>query len=76
MKLLSDAGFTVNHSAYVDSVGVLATLAYRIVGDKDGGISSGSVGLFDKWVFPVSRLLDQVFQRIGGKNVYAVATRP
>ena len=71
-KLLR-AGFTVGSVRYVDSLGVLATLAYRLLGSREGTIDPRSVALYDRFVFPLSRLLDRLFERTGGKNLLVIA---
>lgn len=76
VQLLREGGFTVEDSAYADSLGFFVSLLYRFVGSKDGGISLPALLLYDRAVFPVSRLLDRLFGRLVGKNVFAVAVRP
>ena len=73
---LGSAGFAVKSICFVDSIGFLASLAYRLVGDNSGDIGETSVALYDRWVFPVSRVTDRVLHRVVGKNLVAVASRP
>jgi len=76
-KLLHDAGFVVEKAAYADCLGFPATLAYRLAdGDVPRPLNSSLVRLYDRFLFPVSRLLSIPLARIVGKNVYAVARRP
>jgi SAM-dependent methyltransferase len=70
------AGFQVDRCRYVDSLGFAATLAYKVVGSRQGDISTGSVSFYDRYGFPVSRGLDRVLDRVVGKNLLLVATRP
>ncbi len=60
----------------VDSLGYLATLVYKLVGDRSGSVSPGSVAFYDSIIFPLSRIID--FLSIGsfGKNLTIVATKP
>lgn len=71
------AGFAVERIEYADSLGVLATLLYKMVGSNAGDISPRSVRIYDRFVFPLSRLLDRVgCSRLLGKNLMVVLRRP
>ena len=76
VSLLKEAGFNVGSARYVDSLGFLATLVYRLVGDRSGSVSSGQVALYDSIVFPVSRVIDFIVAGSFGKNLAVVATKP
>jgi SAM-dependent methyltransferase len=73
--LVREAGLCVENSAYADSVGFLAALAYRFLGDESGSISGAQVRIYDRLVFPVSRAFDRLFDRAFGKNVYLIAVK-
>ena len=75
VELLESAGFDVMSARYVDSLGFLATLVYKLIGDKSGGVSPGSVALYDSVVFPVSRFIDALTLGSVGKNLAIVAVR-
>ncbi len=68
------AGFVVDSCRYADSLGFPASLAYRFLGDRSGGI--GGITLYDRYLFPVSRLLDRLVGRFFGKNLVLRAHRP
>ena len=70
------AGFHVDQCGHADSLGFLATLAFKAVGSSDGSISEGPVALYDRWAFPLSRRLDRMTQSAFGKNLVVVATKP
>jgi SAM-dependent methyltransferase len=70
------AGLAVESVEYVDSLGFLAALLYRVAGDSDGGLSLPVVKFYDRIVFPLSRALDRVLGRVVGKNLLLTATRP
>jgi SAM-dependent methyltransferase len=76
VRLVSGAGFRVRRCTHVDSLGFFAALAYRAVGDPDGGLDPRSVRLYDRYAFPVSRVVDRVTGRLFGKNLLLVAERP
>jgi SAM-dependent methyltransferase len=73
-QLVRAAGFRVSRSEYVDSAGFAATLLYRLTG-RDGAISCRSVVLYDRVIFPLSRVVDHVTHPYFGKNVLVVANR-
>jgi len=75
-KLLQTVGFEVSTAYYVDSLGFLATLVYKLVGDRSGAVSPGSVSLYDAVVFPLSRVIDFLGAGSFGKNLAIVATKP
>lgn len=60
---------------YVDFLGFFVSLLYKIIGDKNGNISKGSVLFFDKYIFPPSKILDKIFNKIMGKNVYIILSK-
>ena len=74
-RLFRDAGFAVDDVRYVDSLGFLATLAYRLVGRGDGQITARSVRIYDRAVFPASLQLDRALHRLAGKNLLLRARR-
>ena len=76
IPILEEAGFEIDQSCYADSLGFLVTLVFRLFGDKSGAISSRSVKIYDRILFPVSRVLDRIFQPLFGKNLEVVARRP
>ncbi|MEO8303955.1 MAG: class I SAM-dependent methyltransferase [Betaproteobacteria bacterium] len=73
--LVEAAGLEVVTARYVDCVGFLATLAYKALGSDKGDIDRRSVVVFDRILFPISRLLDRVLGFVVGKNVYVVARK-
>jgi SAM-dependent methyltransferase len=75
VRLFEDAGFAVEDARYQDSLGALAALAYRLVGRRDGEITAASVRLYDRFLFPASRLCDRLASGIGGKNLLLRARR-
>lgn len=77
MQIAGDAGFVIERIEYADSLGFPATLLYKLAGSRKGDISATSVKIYDRLVFPVSRLLDRIgFSRMFGKNLIAVMRRP
>jgi SAM-dependent methyltransferase len=67
------AGFVVDDVRYADSLGFLATLAFKLVGNDRGELNSRAVRLYDQLAFPLSRALDSVAHRWLGKNLALIA---
>lgn len=76
VAMLRESGFAIDRSSYVDSIGFIAGLAYRYFGNRDGGLGVAAVRLYDRFVFPLSRVLDRVVGRLLGKNLLVRAARP
>jgi SAM-dependent methyltransferase len=72
--LVQEAGFRVTHCGYVDGLGFLATLGYRLL-PETGTLNSGKVAFYDRFVFPPSQALDRLTSRWFGKNLMVVARR-
>lgn len=73
MNTVVSAGFKVDRVAYVDSLGFLATLAFKQFGSKDGTVNKTALKTYDRLAFPVSRALDALTQRWFGKNLMLLA---
>jgi len=69
------AGFEVLKNEYVDSAGFLASLLFKAFGSDSGAINRNALIAYDRYAFPVSRLMDKLFKRWFGKNVLLLARR-
>jgi SAM-dependent methyltransferase len=69
------AGFDVLRNDYVDSLGFLATLVYRMTGSRSGAIDRGALRAYDRYVFPMSRRLDLALRHVIGKNLLLIARK-
>jgi SAM-dependent methyltransferase len=77
LRIARDAGFTVDEVAYADSLGFFTTLLYKLVGSRRGDISTASAKIYDRFVFPVSRMMDRMgVSRLFGKNLMVLLRRP
>jgi len=73
---LERAGFRIEHMKYFDCLGFPAALGVRMMEQfKLFEYGSASVGLYDRYLFPVSRQLDRLFNGWIGKNLVAIASR-
>ena len=74
---LKKFGFEVKKSQYVDSTGFFATLFMKPFMNSDGILNERLVTIYDKYCFPLSRILDRlIFGSWFGKNIAIVAQKP
>ncbi len=66
------AGFRVSNCLYADSLGFPATLLFKLSNNTSGDLNPRMLVLYDRLIFPLSRLCDVFTSRLFGKNVYCV----
>lgn len=77
LGIIRRAGFVVERAEYADSLGFFVTLLYKAIGSRKGDVSRTPLRIYDRIVFPVSRVLDRMgCSRLFGKNLAVVARRP
>jgi SAM-dependent methyltransferase len=76
VRCLKVTGFQVHQARYVDSLGFWVALLFKVIGNKEGRVDPIALKIFDKWIFPISKSLDNVMYPVAGKNVLVVAHRP
>jgi hypothetical protein len=75
-SLLTDGGFIVDRKGYADALGFFATLALRIIDKPEPApLNRRAVAVYDRYLFPLSRLLSVVLRPLLGKNAWIVAHR-
>lgn len=72
---VKEAGFRIIDSRYVDSLGFLASLVYKWQGNDSGDINRGALKAYDRFVFPLSRVIDVFASSFAGKNLSLVAEK-
>lgn len=75
VRLAEQAGLVVDDVRYADSLGFVAALALRALGPASGDLDPRAVRFYDRWVFPLSRLLDLGLGPVMGKNLILHAHR-
>lgn len=70
------AGLEVLHTEYVDLAGYFASLVYNMTSKGSGNINPHTIRLYDRYVFPLSRVFDRVTSSFVGKNVFCLARKP
>lgn len=66
------AGFTIENSYYVDSLGFFVTLLFKFIGNAQGDISPKAIRIYDRVIFPISRIFDFVLRPFFGKNLAVI----
>jgi len=73
--LLMQSGFAVERAEYVDSVGFLCWMVMgKLPGDKTR-INPLMIKLFDRMLFPLSRVLDKMTKNYFGKNLLVIGRK-
>jgi predicted SAM-dependent methyltransferase len=74
LKNLEEAGFQVKNICYRDSMGFFVALIFKILTRSDT-VSKKSVAIYDKLIFPFSKLFDPILGMFFGKNIEAIAVK-
>jgi SAM-dependent methyltransferase len=75
-QIVMSAGLQPLQTAgYIDSLGFFITWLYKLIHREDGNINRRSLIFYDRYLFPVSRLLDKLLYRLIGKNVFIVCKK-
>jgi SAM-dependent methyltransferase len=69
-RLVEQEGFVVEDARYADCLGFIAVLIFRALNRSASAVTASSIALYDHWLFAPSRVLDTLFDRWFGKNVY------
>ena len=76
VELLVRIGFRIDKAEYVDFLGFFATLFFKAFDKGDGNLNRTAIRLYDRVIFPLSRLFDAVFRSMCGKNLLVVVRKP
>lgn len=75
--LVERAGFEIGRKAYADVLGFFATLAYKVIDKPEPApLNRQLIAFYDRYLFPLSKILSIPLAGFLGKNLYIVATRP
>ena len=74
-RLVEHEGFAIEHVRYADCLGFIAALVFRLFNRSASTVTATAISFYDRWLFPPSRVLDKLFGRWFGKNVYVVCKR-
>lgn len=68
------AGFEVEKVSFMDPIGFFVAWAYRLF-LNNGEVSSGQLVFFDRFLYPISRLVTPLTEHLFGKNLILIARR-
>ena len=74
-RLVEQGGFVIEDLRYADCLGFIATLIFRLFNRSASTLTAATIGFYDRWVFAPSRVLDRLFGRWFGKNVYVLCRK-
>lgn len=74
-RLVQGAGFSIERLRYADTLGFLVTLLFRLSRRSAETLTPTSIGFYDRWIFPPSRVFDLLFNRLFGKNVFVLCRK-
>ncbi len=74
VQKLTEAGFQIEQRSYRDSIGFFVAYLFKIISNSED-VSKTAITIYDKIVFPFSRLLDPLLGAYFGKNIEVMATK-
>jgi len=74
-RLVEREGFAIEKIRYVDWLGFIATLVFRLANGSASAVTATTIRFYDHWLFAPSRALDRIFDRWFGKNVYVLCRK-
>jgi len=75
LRALVQAKFSIEKLQYADSLGFIAALVFRLLRKESTSLTAESIAWYDKWIFPLSRVLDILFHPFFGKNVFVICKK-
>ena len=75
LRTLVQPKFSIEKLQYADSLGFIAALTFRLLRKDSASLTAKSIAWYDKWIFPLSRVVDVLFHRILGKNVFVICKK-
>ena len=74
-RLVEQEGFAIERVRYADCLGFTAALIFRLLNRRASTVTAAAISFYERWVFAPSRVLDRVFGRWFGKNVYVLCRK-
>ena len=75
LRLVQQQGFAIEHVRYADCLGFIAALVFRLLNRSTSTLSATTIKFYDHWLFRPSRVLDKLFDRWFGKNVWVLCRK-
>jgi len=74
-RLVEQEGFAIEHVRYADCLGFIAALVFRLLNRSASTLTAPTINFYDRWLFVPSLVLDRLFGRWFGKNVYVLCRK-
>jgi SAM-dependent methyltransferase len=74
-SLVEQEGFAIERVRYADCLGFFAALVFRLLNRGASAVTATAISVYDRFLFAPSRVLDKLFGRWFGKNVYVLCKR-
>jgi SAM-dependent methyltransferase len=74
-RLVEQEGFTIEQVRYADCLGFIAAFIFRLFNRNASTLTATAISFYDRWLFARSRVLDKLFGRWFGKNVYVLCRK-
>ena len=74
-RLVEQEGFAIENVRYADCLGFISALVFRLFSRNASMVTATSISFYDHWLVPPSRVLDRLFDRWFGKNVYVLCRK-
>jgi SAM-dependent methyltransferase len=74
-RLVEQEGLAIEQIRYADCVGFVAALVFRLLNRSASTLTGPTISFYDRWLFAPSRVLDRLFGRWFGKNVYVLCRK-
>jgi len=74
-RLVEQGGLAIERARYADCLGFIAALVFRLLNRSASAVTATTISFYDRWLFAPSRVLDRLFGRWFGKNVYVLCRR-
>ncbi len=75
VEKLKKSGFSIERAEYVDSIGFVCWFILSRICPNNVAGSSRMVIIYDRLVFPISRIFDRLFNKFFGKNLLIIASK-
>jgi hypothetical protein len=72
LRALVRRRFSIGKLQYADSLGFVAALIFRLLRKEAESLTPTYIGWYDRWILPVSRVLDVIFHPFMKKDVFAI----
>lgn len=75
-RLFDSEKWKIEEICYADFCGWFMTMLFKLIGSKSGKIKGNEIRIYDKYIFPLSLLLDKITKgKLMGKNIIIKATK-